>query len=54
MRIPKDVVMGHILKQSPRPLLGVWSLLLEHVWFTPSESPKALTFIFLVSMTMEV
>ena len=40
---PKITLFGIICKQkSPHPLFGAWSLLLVHVWFTPSQGAQKL------------
>ena len=36
----KIAIFGHMLKKSTHSLLGVWSFLLVHIRFTPSEGPK--------------
>ena len=37
------IFFGHIIKKSAHSFfLGAWSFLLVHIWFTPSEGPKAL------------
>ena len=46
MKIPKIALPGHILKKnSTHPFFGARSLLLVHVRFTLSESPKAINSI---------
>ena len=35
------------LTKSTHSLLSAWSLLLVHIWFTPSQGPKGLTMQFL-------
>jgi hypothetical protein len=35
----KLLYFGHILKKIAHLLFGAWSLLLLHIWFTPSEGP---------------
>ena len=37
---PKTGLFGYILKNQHVQLLGAWSLLLVHIWFTPSQGPK--------------
>ena len=36
----KITFLGRVLKQPTHSLLGAWSFLLVHIWFTPSEEPK--------------
>ena len=36
----QTTLFGHILKKSTHPLFGVWSLLVVHIRFKPTEGPK--------------
>ena len=53
---PKTTLFGHnfFLKKSAHPLFGAWSLLLDHVRFTPSHKPKSLKNAFSRNEAMKV
>ena len=48
------VLFGYKLKNSTHSLLGAWSFLVVHVWFTPSEGPKGFVNLFLRNWTIKV
>ena len=50
----KITFLGRVLKQPTHSLLGAWSFLLVHIWFTPSEEPKGFVIDFLRYGTMEL
>ena len=49
----KTALFGHILKKSSHSLLHAWSLLLIHIWLTPSEGPKSFVNWFLKKSDQE-
>ena len=50
----KIALLSMYSKIPTHSLLGAWSFFLVHIWFTPSEGPKAFQTIFSRSRTMEV
>ena len=52
-KIPKTTLFGHKFKQLKYPLFGAWSLLMVHIWFTPSKGPKGFKNVFFRNWTME-
>jgi len=52
--IPKPTLFEQILNKSTHPLLGTWSLLLVHVWFTPGKGPKGFKNAYFRNYTMKV
>ena len=53
-KILKTTLFEHILKKTAHPLFGAWSLLLVHVWFTPSQGFKGFKNAFSRNEIMEV
>ena len=54
----ESTLFGHIKKIKKLKIntftFGAWSLLLVHIWFTPSEGSKAFVNIFLKNLDHEV